>query len=82
MTRRPVAVCWIDACSNSGYDKHGLVNMNSVGWLVYEDGEYIALAQDYMDSDGTYRNSMSIPKVNIKSIAYLRRASSGHKESS
>lgn len=73
MVRKIASIEWRDAGFNSGYDKHGLITLHTAGFVVHECDEYITLAADFMPEDNGYRNSSSIPKVNIISITYLRK---------
>jgi hypothetical protein len=67
-----VLVHWRDAAINSGYDQHGLVDMHTVGFLVHESEEYITVALDMQPDHDCWRNSSSIPRVNIISILQMR----------
>ena len=66
-----IAIMWRDACWQGGYDKHGLMDMTTVGLYVHEDKESITVAQDLADE--SYRNSVTIPKVNVRTITLLRK---------
>ena len=70
---------WIDACGTDKYHEKvaipkdqsvGLQTNWSVGIIIADTKEYIALAQSLSES-GWYRDIINIPKVNIKSEKVL-----------
>ena len=64
---------WEDAAYTNGFNSHGLVTMFTLGFLVHQDKDYSAIAQEYCKDDKDYRHTVSVPNCNIKNITYLRK---------
>lgn len=74
MTPAHVRVEWVDIQAHGGaaWKRIGKVkpdpaHVTSVGWLVYEDGEYIVLAQD-VSKDGYASGLATYPRGCIRAI--------------
>ncbi len=74
---RLVLVEWVDSASCSGWHSLGkddcISNCISVGVLCQESDKQVILALNKSDS-GYVGDTMSIPKVSIKRIRYLKVA--------
>ena len=78
-----VEVTWKDCCMSDWQDaKPALITMRTVGYVIEENEEYIAIAKEQNDNP-SYRHLSTIPKSGIVEIKQLRtrRSGSGHKES-
>lgn len=67
-----VVVVWVDANYQRGEitldDMRPLMRLRSAGWLVADTKEYVTLAMDRCDVDGTFRDVTHIPKAGIVKI--------------
>jgi hypothetical protein len=67
-----VVVVWTDACLRSDWSlgvDFACAVMTTVGWLVAEDDDTIAVASEQDTKNPTdFRGVTSIPKVNVLSI--------------
>lgn len=69
-----VKVTWEDSCTNNRWReledaKHDTtVKVVSVGFLVYEDKEYLSVAANYGTNPPQISNTITIPKKTIKKI--------------
>ena len=62
---------WKDACKYGDYNTHGIEVLYSVGYIVVESEEYIALAQE-IDTEGKrYRDTVSIPKSCVLEVVSI-----------
>ena len=76
-----IKVKWIDsACSNSWWtmaddaeekDKISPIVINSVGYIIKENDDYVCLAQNYGVEPEQFCNVITIPKGCIKEINVL-----------
>jgi hypothetical protein len=75
--REPIAViCWRDATSRDGpvtlREIDGLMELQTVGWLIQQNDEFVSVAQERCEDEDRYRDVMSIPRVNIVSMKLIR----------
>lgn len=64
---KAIYVRWLDSASVSGWQSEsiGLSEIQSVGYLVREDGEHIEIALNRFDERGEFSGIFSIPKAVI-----------------
>ena len=62
-----VKITWLDACSASGWrtEPSPPTPNYSIGYLVYEEADYLEIACTYDPDSGCWNGSMSIPRDNI-----------------
>jgi hypothetical protein len=77
MPRPTIAVIdWLDASFTDGplalHDVKPLIRLQTVGWLIHEDGVSITVAQERAEEDGRYRAVQSIPKVNVVRVRKVK----------
>jgi hypothetical protein len=77
MDKRLVAVEWLDAACDGGWQDEGhiptVVQCSTVGWLWHEDEKYIAIVCT-VSEDGGINQTMAIPRGMITKIVDMTTA--------
>jgi hypothetical protein len=70
--KRHVIVEWLDACACNSWLGSGDIQTPSqvftTGWVHHESDEFIQIVGSYVAEDGSYNQSMSIPRGMVVSI--------------
>ena len=72
---RKIEITWLDAAYNTSTwerdeidRKFGLVELNTVGWLVMEKPDCYILAMEHNVDEDTFRHLCAVPKSCVTSI--------------
>lgn len=72
-------VKWVDSGGRNSWmsmdeaERENVCQCESVGWIVSDNEERIVIVQSRDHSNGTVHSTMTIPKVAVKSVQYLRK---------
>ena len=50
----------------------GLMELQTVGWLIQQNDEFVTVAQERCEDEDRYRDVMSIPRANIVKMKLVR----------
>ena len=72
-----IYLCWFDSSITRGEtclpeDAAGILENESAGVLVAEDGKSITIAMDRCPETGGLRCTLCVPKVNLRSVRRFR----------